>query len=146
MATYYRRLIGFVLGGLPDLFAICRCVPVDRRLSSPLINGGGNYATDWGTIAIVRPEIVTIPVAIGFTAFAYLYMSFHFISSSPASYCFTRSSMTFESYAKDQQRRRTQVRALEVRPQSGLCRGFSLHGFRHIDRYRDEATKLVFSL
>ncbi|MFD1196853.1 RcgA family putative transporter [Brucella gallinifaecis] len=44
----------------------------------PLINGGGNYATDWGTIAIVRPEIVTIPVAIGFTAFAYLYMSFSF--------------------------------------------------------------------
>jgi len=44
----------------------------------PLINGGGNYATDWGTIAIVRPEIVTIPVVIGFTAFAYLYMSFSF--------------------------------------------------------------------
>ncbi|RRY15660.1 hypothetical protein EGJ57_24355, partial [Brucella anthropi] len=44
----------------------------------PLINGGGNYATDWGTIAIVRPEILTIPVAIGFTAFAYLYMSFSF--------------------------------------------------------------------
>ena len=44
----------------------------------PLISGGGNYATDWGTIAIVRPEIVTIPVAIGFTAFAYLYMSFSF--------------------------------------------------------------------
>lgn len=40
----------------------------------PLINGGGNYATDWGTIAIVRPEIVTIPVAIVFTAFAYLFM------------------------------------------------------------------------
>lgn len=46
----------------------------------PLIKGGGNYATDWGTIAIVRPEIVTIPVAIFFTALAYFYMclSFYF--------------------------------------------------------------------
>ncbi|MFW7354677.1 MAG: RcgA family putative transporter [Brucella sp.] len=44
----------------------------------PLINGGGNYATDWGTIAIVRPEIVTIPVAIFFTALAYLYMCLSF--------------------------------------------------------------------
>lgn len=44
----------------------------------PLINGGGTYATDWGTIAIVRPEIVTIPVAIVFTAFAYLYMCLSF--------------------------------------------------------------------
>lgn len=44
----------------------------------PLINGGGNYATDWGTIAIVRPEIVTIPVAIFFTALAYFYMCISF--------------------------------------------------------------------
>lgn len=44
----------------------------------PLIDGGGNYATDWGTIAIVRPEIVTRPVAIIFTALAYLYMSLSF--------------------------------------------------------------------
>ncbi|WP_247997932.1 RcgA family putative transporter [Brucella tritici] len=44
----------------------------------PLIDGGGNYATDWGTIAIVRPEIVTRPAAIIFTAFAYLYMSLSF--------------------------------------------------------------------
>lgn len=40
----------------------------------PLIKGGGNYATDWGSIAIVRPEIVSIPVAIVFTGLAYLYM------------------------------------------------------------------------
>lgn len=45
---------------------------------TPLINGGGNYAIDWGTIALVRPEIVTVPVAIVFTAFAYLYMSLSF--------------------------------------------------------------------
>ncbi|GAA5658188.1 hypothetical protein Brsp06_04572 [Brucella sp. NBRC 13694] len=44
----------------------------------PLIKGGGNYATDWGTVAIVRPEIVTIPVAIFFTALAYLYMCLSF--------------------------------------------------------------------
>ncbi|MBL8577262.1 MAG: hypothetical protein JNK47_08565 [Mesorhizobium sp.] len=40
----------------------------------PLMKGGGNYATDWGSIAIVRPEIVSVPVAIGFTGLAYLYM------------------------------------------------------------------------
>jgi hypothetical protein len=40
----------------------------------PLINGGGDYATDWGTIAIVRPEVVSVPMAIVFTGLAYLYM------------------------------------------------------------------------
>jgi hypothetical protein len=40
----------------------------------PLLNGGGEYATDWGTIAIVRPEIISAPVAIVFTGLAYLYM------------------------------------------------------------------------
>lgn len=40
----------------------------------PLINGGGNYATDWTLIAVVRPEIVSVPVAIVFTGLAYLYM------------------------------------------------------------------------
>ncbi|MCV9910488.1 hypothetical protein OIV19_23355 [Brucella sp. HL-2] len=40
----------------------------------PLINGSGNYATDWGTIAIVRPEVVSVPEAVVFTGFAYLYM------------------------------------------------------------------------
>lgn len=44
----------------------------------PLIKGGGNYATDWGSIAIVRPEIVSMPVAIIFTGLAYLYMSLCF--------------------------------------------------------------------
>ncbi|WP_435657116.1 RcgA family putative transporter [Brucella pituitosa] len=44
----------------------------------PLIKGGGNYATDWGTVAIIRPEIVTIPVAIFFTGLAYLYMCLSF--------------------------------------------------------------------
>ena len=40
----------------------------------PLINGGGEYATDWGSIAVVRPEIVSVPVAVVFTGLAYLYM------------------------------------------------------------------------
>ncbi len=44
----------------------------------PLIKGGGNYATDWGSIAIVRPEIVSVPVAIVFTGLAYLYMGLCF--------------------------------------------------------------------
>lgn len=44
----------------------------------PLINGGGNFAIDWDTIALVRPGIVTVPVAIIFTAFAYLYICVSF--------------------------------------------------------------------
>lgn len=44
----------------------------------PLMNGGANYATDWDTIAIIRPEVLTIPVAIAFTLFAYLYMCLSF--------------------------------------------------------------------
>lgn len=40
----------------------------------PLLNGGGNYAIDWGKIAIVRPEVISVPVAVAFTGFAYLYM------------------------------------------------------------------------
>ncbi len=40
----------------------------------PLINGGGNYAIDWGKLAIVRPEVISLPMQIVFTALAYLYM------------------------------------------------------------------------
>ncbi|RWD63563.1 MAG: hypothetical protein EOS60_30425, partial [Mesorhizobium sp.] len=40
----------------------------------PLIKGGGNYATDWGSLAIVRPEVISVPEAIVFTGLAYLYM------------------------------------------------------------------------
>jgi len=44
----------------------------------PLLDGGADYATSWGTLAIVRPEVISIPVSIGFTALAYLYMSLCF--------------------------------------------------------------------
>lgn len=44
----------------------------------PLMKGGGNYATDWGSLAIVRPEIISIPQAVVFTGLAYLYMSLCF--------------------------------------------------------------------
>ncbi|RVH00814.1 hypothetical protein CN217_34175 [Sinorhizobium meliloti] len=40
----------------------------------PLINGGGNYAVDWGKLAIVRPEVISAPMTIVFTGLAYLYM------------------------------------------------------------------------
>ncbi|QPB24501.1 hypothetical protein ISN39_33730 (plasmid) [Rhizobium sp. 007] len=40
----------------------------------PLINGGDDYATSWGTLAIVRPEVISVPMSIVFTALAYLYM------------------------------------------------------------------------
>lgn len=40
----------------------------------PLIKGGGNYAIDWGKLAIVRPEAISVPTEIVFTGLAYLYM------------------------------------------------------------------------
>ena len=40
----------------------------------PLMRGGGDYATDWGSLAIMRPEVISVPEAITFTGFAYLYM------------------------------------------------------------------------
>lgn len=41
----------------------------------PLLEGGEDYAISWGTIAIVQPDLVSVPVEIVFTALAYLYMS-----------------------------------------------------------------------
>lgn len=40
----------------------------------PLMKGGGNYAPDWGSLAIVRPEVISVPTAAVFTGLAYLYM------------------------------------------------------------------------
>jgi hypothetical protein len=40
----------------------------------PLVNGGGNYAMDWGKLALVRPEVISVPEAVLFTGLAYLYM------------------------------------------------------------------------
>jgi hypothetical protein len=40
----------------------------------PLIKGGGNYAIDWGKIALVRPEVISVPATVVFTGLAYLYM------------------------------------------------------------------------
>jgi len=44
----------------------------------PLMKGSGNYATDWGSLAIVRPEVISVPQAVVFTGLAYLYMSLCF--------------------------------------------------------------------
>lgn len=44
----------------------------------PLLKGGADYATSWGTLAIVRPEVISVPVSIAFTALAYLYMCLYF--------------------------------------------------------------------
>ncbi|MBY5551781.1 hypothetical protein HFO61_34330 [Rhizobium leguminosarum] len=40
----------------------------------PLIKGGGNYAMDWGKLAIVRPEVISVWQEVVFTGIAYLYM------------------------------------------------------------------------
>ncbi|RDJ00817.1 hypothetical protein B5K05_33670 [Rhizobium phaseoli] len=41
----------------------------------PLLEGNGDYAISWGTIAIVQPHLISVSVEIVFTALAYLYMS-----------------------------------------------------------------------
>jgi len=40
----------------------------------PLLEGSGDYATSWGTIAIVQPDLISVPMEIAFTGLAYLYM------------------------------------------------------------------------
>ena len=44
----------------------------------PLLHGGRDFAIDWGSLAIIRPEIISVPEAMAFTGFAYLYMSISF--------------------------------------------------------------------
>lgn len=44
----------------------------------PLLRGGGDFATDWGSLAITRPEIISVPEAVAFTGIAYLYMCISF--------------------------------------------------------------------
>jgi hypothetical protein len=68
--TYWAAfLICVLFAGLFQWIAVCLV---------PLINGPGSYAIDWGKIAIVRPEIVSVPATILFTGVAYLYMSICF--------------------------------------------------------------------
>lgn len=41
----------------------------------PLIEGVDRTSTDWGSLAVSHPEIISVPEAIAFSALAYLYMS-----------------------------------------------------------------------
>ncbi|TIS18077.1 MAG: hypothetical protein E5X07_33180, partial [Mesorhizobium sp.] len=58
-------LICVVFAGLFQWIGVCLM---------PLMKGGGNYATDWGKLAIVRPEVISVPEEVVFTGLAYLYM------------------------------------------------------------------------
>ncbi|RWI89859.1 hypothetical protein [Mesorhizobium sp.] len=58
-------LICVVFAGLFQWIGVCLM---------PLTKGGGNYATDWGKLAIVRPEVISVPEEVVFTGLAYLYM------------------------------------------------------------------------
>ncbi|MFC5567038.1 RcgA family putative transporter [Rubellimicrobium aerolatum] len=44
----------------------------------PLLQGGDDHAIDWGALATVRPDLISVPQAIAFTGLAYLYMSLCF--------------------------------------------------------------------
>ncbi|MBY5337083.1 hypothetical protein HFO99_24745 [Rhizobium leguminosarum] len=64
--TYWAVFIVCVLfAGLFQWIGVCLI---------PLVKGGGNYAIDWGKLALVRPEVISVPMEIVFTALAYLYM------------------------------------------------------------------------
>ena len=66
-ATYWAVfLICIVFAGLFQWVEVCLI---------PLMDGGGDYAMDWGKIANIRPEVISASEAIVFTGFAYLYMS-----------------------------------------------------------------------
>jgi len=41
----------------------------------PLLSGQSDYAIDWGTLALIRPEMVSVTESIAFTGLTYLYMS-----------------------------------------------------------------------
>ena len=40
----------------------------------PLLSGNRDYAIDWGSLAIVQPDAISVPQSVAFTGFAYLYM------------------------------------------------------------------------
>lgn len=40
----------------------------------PLLEGGGDYAVDWGSVGILRSEVISIWAEAAFTGLAYLYM------------------------------------------------------------------------
>ncbi|KSV73562.1 hypothetical protein N183_24315 [Sinorhizobium sp. Sb3] len=68
--TYWAvLLICLLFAGLFQWIEVCLI---------PLVNGGGNYAMDWGKLALARPEIISVPEAVLFTGLAYLYMSICF--------------------------------------------------------------------
>jgi hypothetical protein len=58
-------LICVVFAGIVQWIGVCLM---------PLIKGGADYATSWGSLAIVRPETISVSTSIVFTALAYLYM------------------------------------------------------------------------
>lgn len=66
-ATYWAVfLICLIFAGLFQWIEVCLI---------PLMDGGGNYAMDWGKLANVRPDVISTAEAIVFTGIAYLYMS-----------------------------------------------------------------------
>lgn len=68
--TYWAVfLVCLVFAGLFQWIEVCLI---------PLMNGGDDYAMDWGKLAIVRPDVISVPEAILFSGIAYLYMAICF--------------------------------------------------------------------
>lgn len=66
-STYWAVfLVCLVFAGLFQWIDVCLI---------PLMKGGGEYAIDWGKLAIVYPDVISVPEAVVFTGIAYLYMA-----------------------------------------------------------------------
>lgn len=69
-STYWAVfLVCLVFAGIIQWVEVCLI---------PLVKGSGDYAIDWGKLAIVRPDIISVPEAVIFTGIAYLYMAISF--------------------------------------------------------------------
>lgn len=67
-ATYTYWAVFLICIGFAGLFQW-----TNNRLR-PLLAGHTDHAIDWGSLAIVRPEAISVAQAAGFTGLAYLYM------------------------------------------------------------------------
>lgn len=69
-STYWAVfLVCLVFAGLLQWIEVCLI---------PLVNGSGEYAIDWATLAIVQPDLISMPEALMFTGLSYLYMAICF--------------------------------------------------------------------
>ena len=109
-----------------------------------LSSGGGDYAIDWGTLALVRPDVISVPQALAFTGFAYLYMCICFyllFAGLILLYTLAYDLWDVASHSDVA----SEEDAHEVRPESNAWY-IPLHSFRDHGCNLHEVTKLLFNI